>query len=91
MAKDRANDSRRVPNIPSVKDVANAYLQGNVTMEEAHDLNPDIAKKGREHNGTFYPEYPLHSEDKISGKMQRSEERARQTHKNAGLSSKGDW
>lgn len=86
-APDRANDPARRP---SLEDVGRAIQDEKITMEEAHDLNPDIAHVKTPWSSEHYM-YKLFPADRLAGKMQRSEERARIVHKNAKLTSKGDW
>ena len=71
-----------------IADVKAAYADGKITMEEAHDLNPGLAK---EKNSQGYETHKLRPEGTMSGGMQRSEETARKAHKKAGLKSEGNW
>ena len=73
---------------PHVNNVASAYDEGKITMEEAHDLNPGLADKK---NAQGYATHKLRPEGTMSGRMQRSEETARKAHKKAGLKAEGNW
>jgi outer membrane receptor for monomeric catechols len=71
-----------------IADVKAAYADDKITMEEAHDLNPGIAK---EKNSQGYETHKLRAEGTLTGNMQRSEGVARRAHKKAGLKSEGNW
>lgn len=62
--------------------VKDAYHEGKITLEEAHDLHGSTGEHGDNDMGEGYG---LHAAQTPFGKRERSRKTARDTHKRAGL------